>query len=81
MHVRGDAGRQRAGAGGEGERKVALLHLAEWVWDPSRISPTFWIDAAFGVAIWNDAPWLTVPGACVTSGRGASSPEPSFLNR
>ena len=53
----------------------------ECVWDPSRIRPTFWIEAAFGVVIWKDVPWLTVPGAPVISGRGASSPEPSFLNR
>jgi hypothetical protein len=39
------------------------------------------IEAAFGVVIWKDVPWLTVPGAPVISGRGASWPEPSFLNR
>jgi hypothetical protein len=33
------------------------------------------------VVIWKDAPWLTLPGASVISGRGASSPVPSFLNR
>ena len=43
--------------------------------------PTFRIDAAFGVVIWKDVPWLTVVGAPVISGRVASWPEPSFLNR
>ena len=39
------------------------------------------MEAALGVVIWKDVPWLTLPGALVIWGRGASCPEPSFLNR
>ena len=55
--------------------------LFEWVTAPSLTRATFRIEAASGVETVNWVPSVMAPGAALTVGRGASSPDPSFLNR
>ena len=55
--------------------------FTEWVTAPRRIIASLSIEPAWGVPTENELPYDTTPGAEVISGRGASSPEPSSLNR
>ena len=55
--------------------------LSSCVTEPSRTNATFWIEEASGVPIWICEPYPAALGAELIVGRGASCPDPSFLNR